>query len=74
MQEYKIEKNIPVPKFTGSSDSKYAFLNKMEVGDSVAVKTKQECSGIRDAMRYRKMKCVYGLESGSRRYRVWRTE
>jgi hypothetical protein len=73
MREYKIEKNIPVPEFRSSSVSKYAFLNLMEVGDSVAVETREECSAIRDAMRYRKMKCASVLDPKSRRFRIWRT-
>ena len=31
----KIEKNIPIPQ--GSNPEKYAFLNEMEVGDSVVM-------------------------------------
>jgi hypothetical protein len=72
MQVFKIEKNIPPPMTGHNSVSKYAFLNQMEVGNSVAVETRRECVAIRDAMRYRKMTYTSAYDPESRKYRIWR--
>tara|TARA_R110001583_G_scaffold102756_2_gene249419 strand:- start:489 stop:701 length:213 start_codon:yes stop_codon:yes gene_type:complete len=67
----KIEKGIPMPK--KKSFRKYAWLDEMEIGDSVLVNTVKEVDIIRAQIRNQgKRSERRKVEEGG--YRIWRVE
>jgi hypothetical protein len=74
--EIKIEKNIPIPT-TFRPSSKYgAIVDKMEVGDSVAVEGKNVRASLYAAMKTAGYKAVTRTvtNQGCGIYRIWRTK
>ncbi|MCB0654464.1 MAG: hypothetical protein KDC85_24505 [Saprospiraceae bacterium] len=68
MCEYKIEKNVPVPKRPGRN-KKYPF-DEMDIGDSVVVPAKGQASAYNYARIHKvKFRCVR-QEDGQ--FRIWR--
>ena len=74
--EIKIEKNIPIPTTFRPSTKYGAIVNKMEVGDSVAVKGRNCRSSLYAAMKTAGYKAVTRKISnqGLGVYRIWRIE
>jgi len=64
----KIEKNIPIPKFTIYGNR--SILQNMKVGDSIFVEDEQEKDSIRHAMRYRGLKPMCRKQGDG--WRIWR--
>jgi hypothetical protein len=64
----KIEKNIPMPKFT--IYGKRSILQNMKVGDSIFVEDEQEKNSVRHAMRYRGLKPMCRRQDNG--WRIWR--
>ncbi len=65
----KIEKNIPIPAVKHSRSN--TWMEKMEIGDSVLVKSKSEATRITSAFFHRKIRpLVRTLDGG--KVRIWR--
>ena len=64
----KIEKNVPMPKFT--IYGKRSILQNMKVGDSIFVEDEQEKDSVRHAMRYRGLKPMCRKQGDG--WRIWR--
>ena len=69
---YIIERGIPVePAKSGKQLSyKYAFIERMQAGDSVLLPDVKEANKVMNAMRFRKVKAVMRSVEGG--VRVWR--
>jgi aerobic-type carbon monoxide dehydrogenase small subunit (CoxS/CutS family) len=74
--EIKIEKNIPIPTTFRPSTKYGTIIDKMEVGDSVAVEGKNVRSCLYAAMKTAGYKAVTRkvTNQGYGVYRIWRTE
>jgi aerobic-type carbon monoxide dehydrogenase small subunit (CoxS/CutS family) len=74
--EIKIEKNIPIPNTFRPSTKYGKIIEKMEVGDSVAVEGKNVRSCLYAAMKTAGYKAVTRkvTNQGYGVYRIWRTE
>ena len=79
MEEFKIEKNVPVPEHA----SKWSRLAaRMEVGDSVRLENGSQASGLMGAIKRQKfqgvVRCLVENAKGAERakspHRVWKVE
>lgn len=66
-----LEKGIPVP---GAQRDKWAILDRMEVGDCLAMTTVSDYEKVRGAMYHRGMKYRSRKEPNGTGYRIWRIE
>lgn len=69
IEEYKIEKGIPVPPSRTSKDNLNELLHKMEVGDSITIK-KSDDARIRQFATYNKK--GFTIRKTPEGYRTWR--
>lgn len=68
---YKIEKNIPV-SVHGKSGAWSRLVTKMEIGDSILVKTRSQAMGIRNALNKSGYKAI--TRTVDKGLRVWKVE
>ncbi len=65
----KIEKNVAIPAVKHSKGN--AWMDKMEIGDSVLVKSKAEATRVTSAFQYRKIRPLIRTLDGGK-VRIWR--
>ena len=71
---FKIEKNIPISNIKNLG-SMFRFVDDMEVGDSVLVKTVSHVSGVRSrCSRFNPKYKVCTRRLGKDKIRIWRVE
>jgi len=67
----KIEKNVPIPAVKHSRSN--SWMENMEIGDSVLVKSKAEATRVTSALHHRKIRPLTRTLDGGK-VRIWRVE
>ena len=76
--KFEIEKNIPIPPKKVGKPKKYGIVDKMEIGDSILVPTRNQAIGCNNRARtigYKMtIRKAHGVLATPNAYRIWRVK